>query len=232
MITIADWIVAAGTVVMAIVAIVAIFQDKIRVWLTHPKLEGAIATTSPDCIKITLLAKTLQQEKVPVDTYYLRIRIKNEGNEKAENVEVFAAELSKRQADGVTFKRVDDFEPMNLVWTNFGGTIFFPAISPRMYKFCDIAHIMNPAQRANNIYAEDKHWPGIPLEKTILSFDTFVKPHTLSYLHPFGTYRLVIVVAATNAKPGTITLEIALTGDWYDDASRMLGEGVTIRVVK
>jgi len=48
---------------------------------------------------------------------------------------------------------------------------------------------------------------------------------------PFGKYRLVIIVAAANAKPVEKTLEISLTGDWYDDEQRMFQEGVGVRIL-
>ena len=60
---------------------------------------------------------------------------------------------------------------------------------------------------------------------------TPVKPYTLSYLVPFGTYRLVIVVSAANAKPVTKTLEITVQGDWYDDEGQMLKEGLAVQVL-
>ena len=152
----------------------------------------------------------------------------NRGNQKAESVEVFASDLSKQQADD-TFKKVDSFLPMNLLWADY-RQVFFPAISPDMYRHCDLVHIIDPKERAQ-FGAEDKEWPNISREKTILSFDTAVKPHTLSYLVPPGKYRLVILVAAANAKPIRKTLEISLTGEWYDDQETMLGLGVGVRPI-
>ena len=46
-----------------------------------------------------------------------------------------------------------------------------------------------------------------------------------------GTYRLLITVAAANAEPVTKTLEITLTGDWYDEQDEMLGRGIIVRVL-
>jgi len=229
MITIADWIVAAGTVVMAVVAVVAVFQDKIRAWLTRPKLDVSISVSPPDCHKIPIVRYGPEGEQsVIADGYYFRLRVTNSGNQRAELVEVFAAELSKRQADG-TFKAVDSFLPMNLVWSHY-HQVLFPAVSPEMYRHCDLAHVIHP-QKRGQFPAEDNRWPNIPPEKTVLSLDTAVKPHTLSHLLPFGTYRLVVLIAAANAKPVKKILEISLTGDWYDDERKMLGEGIGIRLL-
>ena len=242
--TMTDWIIAAGTIVMAVVAVIAIFQDKIRAWLLRPILKVSISVAPPDSHKtkyhftteqwITSGSSPVYSEtgKIEIsretDAYYFRLRIENSGNHKAESVEVFATELSRRQADGL-FKVVDSFLPMNLAWSHVHW-IFFPAISPDTYKHCDLAHIINPQMRSA-IQLEDSTWPNISPEKTILSFDTIVKPYTKNFLVPPGTYRLVISVAAANSKPVNKTLEITLTGDWYDDEQKMLGEGIGIRML-
>jgi len=226
---ITDWLLAAGTIVLALVAVIAIFQDKIRAWITRPKFDVSIEATPPDCLKIPIVHCDAEGEQsVVADSYYLRFRVINRGNQKAESVEVFAAGLLKRQADD-TFKELDSFLPMNLLWANY-RKVFFPAISPGMYRHCDLAHIIDPKKRAQ-FRTEDKSWPNISHEKTILSLDTAVKPHTLSYLLPFGKYRLVILIAAANAKPVKKTLEISLTGEWFDDEQKMLGEGVGVRLL-
>ena len=223
--TTADWIVAAGTLVMAIVGIIAIFQDKIRAWLLRPVLQVSILVAPPDCQKTRYqLAKASPE----TDAYYFRLRVANAGNQRAESVEVFATELSRRLADG-TFKVVDSFLPMNLGWAH-GHALFFPAISPGTYKHCDLAHVINPQLRKLSAW-EDDAWPNVPPDKTILSFDTIVRPYTKPYLVCPGTYRLVLTIAAANSQAISRTLEITLTGDWYDDERKMLGEGIGIKLL-
>jgi len=229
MISIADWIVAAGTVVMAVVAVIAIFQDKIRAWLMRPELNASIDVAPPDCHKTVLKSFDRQGQVIDAaDCYYFRLRVENSGNQRAEMVEVFAAELSKRQADG-SFKRMDSFLPMNLVWSHIRRA-FLDAISPEMEKLCDLGHIVEPAKRSR-FGMEDNPQLGVPAGQTIFSFDVETKSFTMSHLIPPGTYRLVLLVAAANAKPVRKTLEIVLTGDWYDEQPRMLGEGVGIRML-
>jgi len=58
-----------------------------------------------------------------------------------------------------------------------------------------------------------------------------MKSYMLNHLLPPGIYRLSIVVAAANAKPLTKTLEIHLNGQWYDMESKMLEEGISIRLL-
>jgi len=243
MITIADWIVAAGTVVLALVAIIAIFQDRIRMWLLRPRLQLEMNLKPPDCHKtkmhyryeyrggVSILPS--DPREIPrsqiVDTYYFRLRISNVGNVKAESVEVFAADLYGLQADG-TYETVDSFLPMNLVWSHYRN-VFLPAISPGTYKHCDIGHVIDPEHRSS-IPEEDKDWPNINPDEAIFSFDTAVKPFTLSYLIPPGKYKLSIIVAASNAKPISKTLEINVTGNWYDEERKMLSSGIGIKIIE
>ena len=230
---ITDWLTAIGTVTLAfltlILAVIAIFQDYIRSWLVCPKLDVSIDVKPPDCQKIRLHPDAENREAF-VDAFYLRLKVKNQGNQQAEKVEVFAAKLCKQQADG-EFKEVDSFLPLNLVWSHI-GQLFYPSISPETYKHCDLAHVLDPQKRVEfSRQGEDAIWDGIPRENTILSFDTIVKPHTLSHLVPFGKYQLTILVAAANAKPIKKILEISLTGTWYSDEQRMLRDGIGIRVL-
>lgn len=238
MTTIADWIIALGTLALVIVAIFALFQDKIRALMIRPKLTVSVNINPPDCHKTKfnfnkeIVTSFETEEKMIVqdsaDVYYFRLRVSNSGNEKAASAEVFAAGLSKQQADG-TYKAVDSFLPMNLVWSNI-RTLFFPVISPGTYKHCDLAHVIDPKKRSL-IPVEETEWSNIPSERTILSFDTFVKPNILSHLVPYGKYHLTIIVAAENANPITKVLEIMLTGDWYDEEDKMLGEGISVRII-
>jgi hypothetical protein len=162
------------------------------------------------------------------DAYFFRIRVANIGNQKAEDVEVIATQLSRRLADG-TFKPVDSFLPMNLVWS-FTSSAIYPAVSPGIYKNCDLFHIVNPTDR-KKIPPEDQTWENVKREEAILSFNTIVKPYTKNYLVCSGAYQLILTVGASNAKPIRKTLEIVVIGKWFDDEKKMLGEGVGIKLL-
>lgn len=202
---------------------------------TYPHTEGAAdvtPTSSPSALnKVATFptssrtALTANHDRWPApsqtaDVYYFRLEVRNAGRRRAEWVEVFAAKLKRKQADG-TFSRVDTFLPMNLLWSHYRQVVFLPAISPKTYKHCDLAHIIDPKER-EGFREEHNTWANVSTEKTVLSFDTAVKPHTQSYLVTAGTYLLNIVVAAANAEPVEETLEITLTGDWYDALTVLL----------
>jgi hypothetical protein len=209
---------------------IAVFQDKMRAWFMRPKLDVSIDVTPPDCLKIPLCRYGPDgTQEVVADTYQLRLRVTNWGHQKAESVYVFASKLSRRQADD-TFKEENSFLPMDLLWAGYRQPFFPAAISPKMCRHCDLAHVIEPHKRAG-CTMENRTWPNVPAGKTILSFDIAVKHSTLSHLLPPGKYRLDLAVAAANAEPVWKTLEISLTGDWYDDEQRMFREGVGVRIL-
>jgi hypothetical protein len=225
-----QWLQSNGAILASVTALfIAIFQDKMRAWVMKPKLEVSIDLKPPDCLKIPMNIFNKSGQVVDsIDTYYLRLRVTNNGNQKAEKVEVFASKLLEEQKNG-QWREVSSFLPMNLVWAS-DHSVFYEMISPKMHRHCDLAHIMDPQKRML-LPDENKTWSGIPPYKTILSFDTHAKPSTLSYLHPMGRYRIVVVVGAANAKPIEKTLEIMLEGSWYNDEDKMFGQGIKVKLI-
>lgn len=228
--TIAQWVGAFATI---LAVLVALFKEEIVRWWRRPELEASITRAPPDCVQ-TKAEYSVQRTAHPfaaADSYWLRIWVKNTGKMRAEKVQVFAAALSKRVADGA-FKPVDNFLPMNLRWSHaqdqaHAPEIFADGISPGMGKHCDLGHIIDPQHRVE--VGEDLS--NVPSGKTILGLELEVKPNTLSHLIPPGTYRLTLRIAAGNSKPVTKVVEISVTGDWYSDEKRMLSEGIGVRFI-
>jgi hypothetical protein len=124
--TVANWLVAVGTLVLAAVAV---FQETIRGWFYHPEFQTSLKTEPPDCVSVPF---TRQDGAFIANSIYLRLWVENVGNAAARNVEVYAQELRRQRADR-TWARVVEFPPMNLKWANLGG-IYFPIIAPNMDK--------------------------------------------------------------------------------------------------
>jgi len=232
----AQWLEAVGSIIAAIVALGTVLYFEIfKPKRDQPKLDISVSMTPPDCLKSPISSRPISQstvekseEIIVADNYLLRFKVINTGNTGAEDVEVFAGNLSRQQADG-SFKTVASFLPMNLQWADHPG-ILVPAIPPGMYKYCKLAHIIDPAHRGAFV-GEAGHRPNVLPDETILSFDGVYRPYTLSHLQPAGRYHLTVLIAASNVKPVERKLEINLTGEWFDDESKMLAEGVGVRVV-
>ena len=215
---------AIGTLVLATVAV---FQDTIRQLFYKPKFRIAIRCEPPDCVWVPFT--NLQTGAFIAHSVYLRLWIENTGNAPARNVEVYAKELRLHRADG-TWERVREFPPMNLLWANPPGTVYWPVIVSEMGKHCDLAHIVDPALRAQR--GEENPALGLPPDRTSLAFDLMAAPNHKGHIVGPGRYQLDIVVAAENSRPLTETVEINLEGPWYADETRMLRDGVGVRIVR
>lgn len=213
---------ALGTLLLAAVAA---FQDKIRAHFFQPEFEITVNVEPPDCHKTELNDPRTGQHYA--DCYYFRARVKNIGKYKADLVEVYGYDLTKRAVDK-TFRHVKTFLPMNFRWSHI-GTPVFSSISREMEKFLDIGHIVKPSDRSK-IPGEDDSRLRVSNTETLFSFDQEVKAFTLGYLIPPGYYRLKIKVGAANARILEKTIEIDHTGKWFDDEEKMLTEGISIAI--
>lgn len=225
--TLAQWAGAAATFAAVLVAL---FRDEaLRFW-RRPRLSVSAKLGPPDCHKTTATYRTPTGIE-SADCYYLRLWVENIGKTRAERVQVFAAQLTKRHADG-TFRKVDDFLPMNLRWAHgqhgvAGPEIFAEGISPLMGKHCDFGHVIDPAAQA----AIGEDLPDVAPGRAILALDVEFPPNTRSHLIPPGTYRLDLKVAAANSTPVTKTIELTTRGVWYPEQSRMFSEGLGVTMV-
>ncbi|MCJ7720246.1 MAG: hypothetical protein MUO36_02140 [Candidatus Hadarchaeum sp.] len=220
-----EWLTAIGTNIAVVAALaIAIFHEHLRRLFWHPTLEIRLDNQPPDCN----LIPTNLQTGTQVDCYYFRIRIHNEGRASAETVEVFIEEIHRRRADG-TFGRWQNFLPLNLVWAHYQQP-YFPKIPPKVYKHCDLGHIFDPTFR-NQIPGEDHPALGEFQSQTVMCLALIVRPNSGTHLIPPGFYRLTLVAVAANAKVTRRTIEMNLTGQWFPDESRMLREGIGLRLL-
>jgi hypothetical protein len=218
---IANWVVAVGTL---IVAAVAVFQEPIRSLFYRPRFRPSIKTEPPDCVMVPFnIDGTFVANAV-----YLRLWVKNFGSATAKNAEVYARALRRQRADG-EWERIGTFPPMNFKWA-YLGIIYFPGgIAPEMGKHCDIGHITDPARR--HILNEDAPSLGLSDQQTSLAFDLMAAPSNRTHIVGPGEYQLDILVAAENVRPIKRTIAISVRGAWYADETRMLRDGVGVRLL-
>lgn len=100
----ANWLVAAGTIV---IAAVAVFQETIRRWFYRPQFQVSIRTEPPDCVAVPF---TQPDGTFVAHSVYLRLWVENTGNATAKSAEVYAKELRRERVDG-TWERVSAFPP-------------------------------------------------------------------------------------------------------------------------
>lgn len=228
----AQWVGAAATL---LAVLVALFKTEIVSWWRRPILDVSVHLEPPYCHSTTLHYQVQRTALtfVQAQCYYFRLWVANRGKTRAERVQVFAAKLYRKIADG-SFKEDRHFLPMNLRWAHGhsrepggGPEIYAEGISPQMGKHCDLGHIADPQNRAE--LSEDLD--GVSKASTIFALDLEVNPNTKSNLLAFGTYRLELQVAAANSAPVQRVVEITVTGQWFADERKMFQDGVGLRVV-
>lgn len=227
---VATWVGALATLVLAVVAV---FQDRIRAWMTRPRLSLEARVVPPDCHKTTwnYTTVTLNWDGRAVEVrkqapcYYFRLRVLNKGNAEAREVEVYASALERKREDR-KYAPVERFTPMNLMWAHFRSP-FLPVLCPKMPKMCDLAHVIHPQHRKE--LGHDLS--AVTDAQAILAFDLQVEPNMRGHLVEPGTYRLSLVVGAANVAPRECTLEIEFPGTWIDEEADMLGKGFKMRLV-
>lgn len=221
-----QWIIAMGTLLLAVIAA---FQRIIDGWIKRPKLLIEASACPPYCHKnlLTICDPRTGSVVDTVDGYYLRLAVLNKGNARAEQVEVFADKLEKKQADG-SFRECAQFDPMNLRWSHWELPVI-DGITQDMKKYCGLAHIWDPIKRKHFAAELRKQAPD---DQALLNFCLQAPPNTGTHVFEPGVYRLHVRVAGANAMPRPSIVEINFNGKWYPDESKMLGEGVGIRMRK
>ncbi len=227
---VAQW---AGAVTTFFAVLVALFKEALfRKW-RRAKLSVRILLEPPDSFLEPWIypdPRDPQPSTKKTTRYIFRLWVSNEGKyDRAEKVQVFAKKLEKQLPDRKSFVPVNEFLPLNLLWSNALTPTNLEGISPySMGKHCDLGHIMNPSALVD---MKEDH-PDVPPGKTLLALHLEFLHLSKPYLLPPGTYRLELIMAAANALPVTKTLEITITGEWYDTPDKMFRDGVRINVLE
>jgi hypothetical protein len=205
---VAQW---ASVVVTGAAVIVALFKEDFIRRRRHPKLTASIEAKPPSCIRLPAEAKGKSWEGW---IYWVRVWVKNEGNVRAEKVEVFLSQALVR--NNGSFEPVPNFTPMNLQWSYTHET-YVDGISPNMGRFCDFGAISDPAH------------PELQEQRTRLSLRLQSPPGRTDWLQP-EQYRFEIKLAGSNCEPVARWVHLHLTGVWENEPVKMLSNGFTVTI--
>jgi hypothetical protein len=205
---------------------VALFKDEVLRHIRSPKLAVRIKSEPPDCLLVpTAIVYNATAVLWTGPIYYLRLWIENVGKGRAEQVQVFVAELFRENANG-KFGAVAEFEPMNLRWSNSrdpnNPEIFAPGISPDFGKHCDLCSISDPANPVDH-----QGYAGQCVGSLLLEVVPSADRHRL----PPGNYILRIRVGAANAASVTTYVQINIKGTWSPDRETMLRDHLGVQIV-
>ena len=227
--TVGQWF--AGLVTLSAV-LVALFKDDYVRWRDRPILKATVRPGAPDCAPAVVYT-SYQNTLARADSYYVRLWVENLGKGRAEDVQVYVANLywlDKAAGGTGSYRRVERFLPMNLSWAHSQPNqrdIFAKGIASKMGRHCDVGHVVKP---------QDGEPFGLPHADAVLGacslmLDLEAPPATGNHILPAGTYRLELWVAASNAERIAKFLQIKVDGRWFDDASEMFTKGLIIKQV-
>jgi hypothetical protein len=212
---------AIGTLLAAIAALVfGIGGHEIRALFFKPALKVTIDLHAPDAILIQTLV-TLPQAGGYVPTFYYRMRVSNDGNATAREVEVRLLRLRKHDPASGQFVLDPNFLPLNITWSYVGGVVL-PSIHASLFHNCDLLHIVEDNPLSQAAYPDP----------TQFMFNTRDRPNPVGQgvwptLKPVGLYELDLVAYGANADPTYRTFTIDYRG-WYPTESDMFTKGLIV----
>lgn len=206
--------------------IVAIFQERLKDWLSAPKLEIEFALDEPYCLKtaVTTTEDALEEDASGVvhswktnktvmqyAAYYFRFRVKNIGKTQAKNCECVTEKFQEFR--GRRFVIEKTFQSVNLSWSNAKSESEFLNINPNCPGwFCGIGFI---TEKDRGIF-QIAYKPPFP-NSQIIDIPNNGLP-----------YKLRVAVYCENAKPISREFEITWTGNWNHNKDKMFKE-ITIK---
>lgn len=132
---------AIGTL---LVALLAIFGQRIRNWIIRPSLALSVGDKSPCAEKKEQADESTSAAKV---SYQLRLKISNSGRETARNCVVLCDEILREKAGGKEFYILKEFVPLQFYWTTKSQTA---DIMPKLPSFLNIAEISVPDESVSS----------------------------------------------------------------------------------
>jgi hypothetical protein len=223
----AEWLTAFGTVLAVAVAIwLALYGEQVKRWRWSPALRLRARVRPPDADKVSRWVQFLDGRRANLgESWYFRLAIFNEGNETAEEVQVFLARVERKRGDKC--EKVSRFTPMNLRWTNTDDEktsrdrVTRPTLlvgTPPVY--CDLVHIGDPATKQ----AQGEDLAGVSPGDGVLALDVQVASYSNGHLLEPGTYLFHLTVAASNGPSVHYKLEVSYSGKWSAQENEMFRE--------
>jgi len=218
---IATFILALATILLffatIILALVALFQDRLRTFVFSPSIDLEPGPFYPDYEKVPVTNKMTKQ--VITQACCLGIRIRNCGPSSAEKVEVFIAKIEK-ESNGV-FCKVSGFYALNLTWRHYDPpVVFLERLLPDTARECALGSIVDPNQKHK--VGADHSSLNLPANRSPFQLALATIPNTRSDLLAPGKYRLFLEIGSANARRvKKRTVELEFTGEWLAETDKM-----------
>jgi hypothetical protein len=156
--------------------------------------------------------------------YYFRLWVENRGH-LAERIQVYVNSVSHQMGDG-RCEIVPEFIPMNLRWADSPESkpLIFETLNPYMGKHCDFGTV-SPTTNPTETIRE-----GINQGESTFNLQTEVFSNNEVHRLKPGKYNIELLVAASNAKPKTFTVNLEWNGRFEETTARMFVESVKVKI--
>lgn len=193
--------------------LIALFQEKIRIWWRIAKLDMEINLNPPDSHQIDM--------KSPFGEFlfksiYIRVKVLHKSGSSAENVEIMPISFSK-VLENDKVECLSYFLPINLAWSHFQPRTSTMRVPAGLFRHCDFGHFKKNGEEA------------------LLVLDTMIQPNSVSggevpnQIKP-GKYIFELLLSGDNVKPLLKRWEIEFK-EWSEDESEMLDKYIKIRAL-
>jgi len=216
----------SAIIVALILGISGIFRDWIKSHFYCPQLGIQFNVHPPDCHKTRITYRDGSGGVVnDIPCCYYRLKISNDGNSRAEKIEVMMMEKYTQNQEGQFIKDIN-FLPLNLKWSH-DGVMIRESIAPSLFRYCDFGSISHPEYKEIPLRGFDI----TRKSRVLLDLDLEIKPNTGSHLVFPGKHRVKIIVVADNSKIVSKIFEVNFNDFWDQDENVMLRDGLNVREV-
>lgn len=209
------WVNISFAIITLLAVIVALFQERIRIFWNMAKLDMEINLKPPDCHQIALSNPSTGQNVG--NAIYIRILVNHIKGSAGENVEIIPIRFWKIKDSKKEV--LEHFLPISLVWSHFQPRQNTIRIPVGLFRHCDFGYFRkNPT---NN--------------QAVLFLDTMVQPNPVAnnkipnIIEP-GKYCFELLLSGDNVKSFRKKWILEFK-NWSDDENEMLTNNIKIHEI-
>lgn len=216
------------------VVFATIIKNNATQYRNRPIINVEFDDNDPNCYHLTDMHINIGGQGVAtlsIPTYYIHLKIVNEGEQTLENTEVILENVEPKP---------EKFMSLNLNWAGFivpiPNDIQRTARLPqKQSRILDLIEVMKP-EPTSQLASSLSQSQNLDAERYKSYSEGFrscsIKPNTLSDIYPADKYTFHLGVYADNAEPKHIKIVIDYDGKWDSDSKAMKTKHLKIRLLK